>query len=72
MASNGLWPGGAVGGAAEHGMRERPVYGSGCLYFWNESVIYVVRHHKAKRLNNREFNVPIRPSPVRTVTPPRG
>jgi hypothetical protein len=27
------------------------------VYIWNGSVIYVVRHHKAKRLNNREFNV---------------
>lgn len=27
------------------------------LYIWNGSVIYIIKHHKAKRTTNHEFNV---------------
>jgi hypothetical protein len=27
------------------------------IYIWNGSVIYIIRHHKAKRTTNHEFNV---------------
>lgn len=31
--------------------------GSRGIYVWNGSVIYLIRHHKAKRSTNHEFNV---------------
>lgn len=34
------------------------------LYVWNGFMVYLVRHHKAKRSTNREFNV-VRFLPVR-------
>ena len=36
---------------------ENSPIGSRGIYVWNGSVIYLIRHHKAKRSTNHEFNV---------------
>ncbi|OAQ58446.1 hypothetical protein VFPPC_11576 [Pochonia chlamydosporia 170] len=38
-------------------LRENTAWASRGVYVWNGSVVYIIKHHKAKRMTNKEFYV---------------